>query len=91
MNDSQIKKSGTTYDAVIVGSGAGRGMAGYVLAHAGLKVLMLEAGSFFDPRKDSKQLKFRYESLRRGANTTRPLATLMLLPVVGGISHNIFL
>jgi choline dehydrogenase-like flavoprotein len=72
MSDFQIKKSGTTYDAVIVGSGAGGGMAGYVLAHAGLKVLMLEAGPFFDPRKDSQQLKFSYESPRRGASTTRP-------------------
>ncbi|MEX8549054.1 MAG: GMC family oxidoreductase [Mucilaginibacter sp.] len=72
MSDFQIKKSGTTYDAVIVGSGAGGGMAGYVLAHAGLKVLMLEAGAYFDPAKDSQQLKFPYESPRRGAATTRP-------------------
>lgn len=72
MSDFQIKKSGVTYDAVIVGSGAGGGMAGYVLANAGLKVLMLEAGPFFDPQKDSQQLKFSYESPRRGAGTTRP-------------------
>src|SRR5882757_10715528 len=69
MNDLQIKKSSTTYDAVIVGSGAGGGMAGYVLAHAGLKVLMLEAGPFFDPQKDSMQLKWPWESARRGAST----------------------
>jgi len=71
MSGFQIKKSGTVYDAVIVGSGAGGGMAGYVLAHAGLKVLMLEAGPFFDPVKDAQQLKFSYESPRRGASTTR--------------------
>lgn len=71
MDGFQIKKSGTVYDAVIVGSGAGGGMAGYVLAHAGLKVLMLEAGPFFDPVKDAQQLKFSYESPRRGASTTR--------------------
>jgi choline dehydrogenase-like flavoprotein len=29
-------------------------MAGYVLAHAGLKVLMLEAGPLFDPRTDAR-------------------------------------
>ena len=59
------------YDAIVVGSGAGGGMAGYVLAHAGLKVLMLEAGPYFDPAKDSMQLKWPYESPRRGAGTTR--------------------
>jgi choline dehydrogenase-like flavoprotein len=31
MSDLQIKKSSTVYDAVVVGSGAGGGMAGYVL------------------------------------------------------------
>ena len=71
MSDIQIKKSAEKYDAIIVGSGAGGGMAGYVLAHAGLKVLMLEAGPFFDPQKDSAQLKWSYESPRRGAGTTR--------------------
>jgi len=69
--DFHIKKAPVTYDVVIVGSGAGGGMAGYVLANAGLKVLMLEAGPFFDPAKDSLQLKFPYESPRRGAGTNR--------------------
>ncbi|AYL98226.1 GMC family oxidoreductase [Mucilaginibacter celer] len=72
MSDLQIKKSSTTYDVVIVGSGAGGGMAGYVLANAGVKVLMLEAGAYFDPAKDSQQLKWPWESPRRGAGTTRP-------------------
>ena len=69
MSDLQIKKTSTVYDAVIVGSGAGGGMAAYVLAHAGLKVLMLEAGPFFDPAKNSSQLKWPWESPRRGAST----------------------
>lgn len=67
----QIKKTPTEYDVVIVGSGAGGGMAGYVLANAGVKVLMLEAGPFFDPAKDSHQLEWPWQSPRRGAGTNR--------------------
>ena len=69
MGDIQIKKSAKQYDVVIVGSGAGGGMAAYVLANAGVKVLMLEAGPFYDPKIHSSQLKFAYESPRRGAAT----------------------
>jgi choline dehydrogenase-like flavoprotein len=69
MGDLQIKKQSKKYDAVIVGSGAGGGMAAYVLAQAGLKVCLLEAGPMFDPKTDSNQLKNPWESPRRGAGT----------------------
>ena len=49
MGTLQIKKNPKKYDAVIVGSGAGGGMATYVLAKAGLKVCLIEAGPMYDP------------------------------------------
>jgi choline dehydrogenase-like flavoprotein len=70
MADLQIKKSTKTYDVCIVGSGAGGGMAAFVLAKAGIKVALLEAGPMYDPAKNVTQLKFPYESPRRGAGTT---------------------
>lgn len=69
----QIKESSEIYDVIIVGSGAGGGMATKQLADAGLNVAVVEAGPFFDPAdpKTMNQLKWNYESPRRGANTTR--------------------
>lgn len=71
MDVFQIKKAPTVYDAVIVGSGAGGGMAAYMLTKAGAKVLLLEAGGYYDPAdpKYITQLKWPYESPRRGAAT----------------------
>ncbi len=69
MADLQIKKSSKKYDAIIVGSGAGGGMATYVLANAGLKVCLIEAGPMFDPKINSLQLKKPWDSPRRGAGT----------------------
>ncbi len=69
MPDFQIKKNPKTYDVCIVGSGAGGGMSAYVLANAGLKVLLLEAGPMYDPAKNVMQLKWPWESPRRGAST----------------------
>ncbi|MEZ4859349.1 MAG: GMC family oxidoreductase [Flavobacteriaceae bacterium] len=69
----QIIESQKSYDVIIVGSGAGGGMATKVLADAGLKVAVVEAGPFFDPadEKTRTQLKWPYESPRRGAGTQR--------------------
>ena len=70
----QIKESSKLYDVIIVGSGAGGGMATKQLADAGLNVAVVEAGPFFDPANPDQmtQLKWPYESPRRGASTVRP-------------------
>jgi choline dehydrogenase-like flavoprotein len=69
MPDFQIKTNPKSYDVCIVGSGAGGGMAAYTLANAGLKVVLLEAGPMYDPKKNVTQLKWPYDSPRRGAST----------------------
>lgn len=69
MSDLQIKEQPKTYDAIIVGSGAGGGMAAYMLANAGLSVCLLEAGPDYDPAKNVMQMKWPWESPRRGAST----------------------
>jgi len=69
MADFQIKKTPKDYDVCIVGSGAGGGMAAYTLANAGIKVVILEAGPLYDPAKNVTQLKWPWESPRRGASS----------------------
>src|SRR5262249_41418875 len=54
------------YDAIVVGSGAAGGIAAYVLATKGLKVLCLEAGRMLDPATDFYTHKFPYEWPLRG-------------------------
>ncbi|MBS1510249.1 MAG: GMC family oxidoreductase [Bacteroidetes bacterium] len=69
MGNLQIKKQTKQYDAVIVGSGAGGGMAAYILSKAGFKVCVVEAGFMYDPLKNITQLKKPWDSPRRGAST----------------------
>src|SRR5437867_3916635 len=65
----QVMPSPKVYDAVIVGSGAGGGMAAYVLTRAGAKCLMLEAGRWYDTAKESKMMEWNYNAPHRGAST----------------------
>jgi len=69
----QIINKGDQYDVVIVGSGAGGGMAAKILSDAGLSVAVMEAGPDYDPAReeDRTQLRPPWESPRRGANTQR--------------------
>jgi choline dehydrogenase-like flavoprotein len=69
MGDYQVRKQPKQYDVVIVGSGAGGGMAAYVLSKSGLKVCLIEAGPLYDPAKNVTQLKNPWDSPRRGAST----------------------
>lgn len=69
-----IHTNPVSYDVVIVGSGAGGGMAAKVLSESGLRVAVVEAGPFFDPANDAQrtQLRNSWDSPRRGAGSTRP-------------------
>ena len=69
----QIKNNSKEYDVIIVGSGAGGGMATKVLSEAGLSVAVVEAGPYYDPANPEQmtQLRPAYHSPRRGAATTR--------------------
>jgi choline dehydrogenase-like flavoprotein len=62
-------KSETAYDAIIVGSGAGGGMAAYQLSVAGLKVLVLEAGRRYDPVTETPMFNLPRQAPLRGAGS----------------------
>ncbi len=57
------------YDVCIIGSGAGGGMAAYVLTAAGARVVMLEAGPEWKVEEDGAMFTWNYQSPRRGAST----------------------
>jgi len=66
---AQVKATPKSYDVVIVGSGAGGGVAAHVLSLAGAKICMLEAGDWFDCTKDTKMFEWPYNAPHRGAPT----------------------
>ncbi len=57
------------YDVVVVGSGAGGGMAAYVLTQAGHRVLMLEAGRDYDPKTETPMFNTNAQAPLRGVST----------------------
>lgn len=65
----QIRSGRQDYDVCIVGSGAGGGMAAYMLTRAGARVAVIEAGPKWYSSEDSAMLTWSYDSPRRGAAT----------------------
>ena len=54
------------YDAIVIGTGAGGGMAIKTLCEAGLKVCALNWGRKLDPEKDFRNHRMPWEMKYRG-------------------------
>ena len=67
----QARATGKTpeYDVVVVGSGAAGGMVAYVLAQAGVKVAMLEAGRDYKPVQETPMMNLNMQAPLRGGGT----------------------
>src|SRR5215204_5115782 len=65
----RLRSQRAEYDVVIVGSGAGGGMAAYVLTQAGARVAMVEAGPAWYASKQSQMILPSYATPRRGRST----------------------
>jgi len=62
--------SNSDYAVLVVGSGTGGAMAAYELTRQGHKVLLLEAGRDYDPKKETPMFKRNGEAPLMGAATT---------------------
>jgi choline dehydrogenase-like flavoprotein len=62
-------KTKDNYDVIVVGSGAGGSMTAYMLAHAGVKVLMLEAGRNYKPESETPMWNLPKDAPLRGDST----------------------
>ncbi|MFL6277812.1 MAG: GMC oxidoreductase [Blastocatellia bacterium] len=62
----QIKKPRKSYDVIVIGTGAGGGMAIKTLCEAGLNVLALNSGRRLDPAEDFRNHKLSYDMKYRG-------------------------
>ncbi len=60
---------GFDYDVIVVGSGAGGGMAAHVLTREGQRVLMLEAGRDYDPYTETPMFQESHQAPLRGVST----------------------
>lgn len=60
---------GFDYDVIVVGSGAGGGMAAHVLTEQGHRVLMLEAGRDYDPKTETPMFHTVGQAPLRGVST----------------------
>ena len=65
-----MSKAQQQYDVIIVGSGAAGGMCVYLLAVAGVRVLLLEAGRNYDPVAETPMFNLPKDAPLRGAGTT---------------------
>ncbi|MES2693131.1 MAG: GMC family oxidoreductase [Verrucomicrobiota bacterium] len=63
------EKIQSSYDVIVVGSGAGGGQTAYVLTMEGVKVLMLEAGRSFNPVAESAMFQLPSHAPLRGVST----------------------